>query len=93
MLLDQQERKRKEDDKSRNFINTMITVLIIQCCVVCVVMEERVLTVPSSAQIAKIDNEGFHQQKFKSAAGSSITKVHNLGQQVSIFSIMDSWGQ
>ena len=36
---------------------------------------ERILTVPSSAEIAKIDNESFRQQKFKSVAGSSTAKV------------------
>lgn len=45
---------------------------------VCVVVMERILTVPSSAEIAKIDKESFHQQKFKSAAGSSAAKVYNL---------------
>ena len=36
---------------------------------------ERILTVPSSAEIAKIDSESFRQQKFKSVAGSSTVKV------------------
>ena len=39
------------------------------------VVVERILTVPSSAEIAKIDNESFRQQKFKSVAGSSTAKV------------------
>ena len=43
--------------------------------VLCVVVVERILTVPSSAEIAKIDNESFHQQKFKSVAGSLTAKV------------------
>lgn len=45
----------------------------------CVVVVERILTVPSSAQLAKIDKEGFHQQKFKSDAKSSTAvKVSSL---------------
>ena len=44
----------------------------------CVVVVERILTVPSSAEIAKIDKDSFHQQKFKSAAGSSMAKVYHL---------------
>ena len=44
-------------------------------CTVCIVVVERILTVPSSVEIAKIDNESFRQQKFKSVAGSSTGKV------------------
>ena len=43
-----------------------------------VVVMERVLTVPSSAEIAKIDKESFHQQKFKSGMKSSTAKVCHL---------------
>ena len=41
----------------------------------CIVVMEKILVVPSSSEIAKIDKETFHQQKFKSAAGSSTAKV------------------
>ena len=47
-------------------------------CDVYVVVTERVLTVPSSAEIAKIDKESFHQQKFKSGIKSSTVKVCSL---------------
>jgi len=37
---------------------------------------ERIVTVPTSKQIASIDKEGFHQQQFKSATKVTTTKVH-----------------
>lgn len=93
MLLNQQEKKRKED-KSKKYIKTIIIAVLILDAVLCVVVMERVLTVPSSAQIAKIDNESFHQQKFKSAAGSSTAKpVLNLGSHGMLWHVLIQQGR
>ena len=56
-------------------------------CCVCVVMMERILTVPSSAEIAKIDNESFHQQKFKSGTNSSTAQVQYIACTVTMLSV------
>ena len=51
---------------------------------------ERILTVPSSAEIAKIDNESFHQQKFKSGTNSSTAKVYDIACTVTILTVFTS---
>ena len=70
MLLDQQEKKRKEEEQSNEVVDFPVMNIILYIVVV-----ERILTVPSSAEIAKIDSDSFRQQKFKSVAGSSTAKV------------------
>ena len=71
--MDQQDKKRKEEEQSQYIdYKSVLNQIILPTAKL-----EKVLTVPSAKQIASIDKEGFHQQQFKSAAKNTATaKVH-----------------